>query len=105
MLNCLRYLGMHDMTVIKRMTLVEYHLRMEAYLLQKVDREYELHLQAWLNNQVKAEKKSGKSSKPVFKQFDDFFDYEERIAEVQGKKKESIIKDSTLSSLLRKANA
>lgn len=61
---------------------------MEAYLLQKVDREHELHLQAWLNNQVKAEKKVGKTSKPVFKEFKDFFDYEKRIADVTGKKVE-----------------
>lgn len=76
------------MTEIKRMTLVEYQLRIDAYRLQRVDREYDIHLQAWVNNQAKAEKKKGKKTVPFFKSFDSFYDYEKQIEEVTGKPKE-----------------
>lgn len=65
------------------MSLYEYRLRMEANVLKQVDREYELHLQAWLIREVKAEKMVGKSkAEAVYKRFDSFFDYNSRIAQV-----------------------
>lgn len=76
------------MLEIRRMTLAEYYLRIDAYKLQRVDREYDIHLQAWVNNQAKAEKKKGKNTVPYFKSFDKFYDYEKRIEEVTGKPKE-----------------
>lgn len=75
---------MRDVEVL---TLREYTLRMKAYQLQRVDREYEMHLQAWLNHQVTATKEQGKKQVPVFKKFGDFFDYEKRIKEVTQKKR------------------
>lgn len=77
---------MNDIEVIDRMTLYEYKLRMRAYRLKVVDDEYWIHLQAWVNREIKAEKKKGKDkSEPVYKRFSSFFDYEKRLSEVNGK--------------------
>lgn len=69
---------MSDFAEIDRMTLYEYEMRMKASDLRRVDREYEIHLQAWANWNVQAMKKSGKRKRvPVFKTFKQFFDYKE----------------------------
>lgn len=68
------------------MTLYEYELRMRAYRLKVVDDEYWIHLQAWVNREIKAEKRNGKGkSEPVYKRFNSFFDYEKRLQEASGK--------------------
>ncbi len=77
---------------IGRMTYYEYELRKRAYALAVVDEEYRIHRMAWVNREIKAEKKSGKNkSKPVYRRFKDFFDYEKMQEEVRnnlsGKKK------------------
>lgn len=62
------------------MTFYEYELRMKAYQLQMIDQEYRIHRLAWVNREVKAEKKTGKNkTKPVYSNFKDFFDYEKLI--------------------------
>lgn len=61
---------------------------MEAVRLKQVDMDYRNHLQAFLNFAVKAEKKSGKHSKPVFTKFKKFYDYEKEIAKATKKKAE-----------------
>jgi hypothetical protein len=79
----MRFLGMNDFAEIDRMTLYEYGLRMTAFRLRRADREYELHLQAWLNREIKAKKKSGKRKMvPVYGNFKQFFDYEKCINEI-----------------------
>ena len=84
--------------------LSEYQLRMKAYQLSRVDIEYELHLQARLNQQVQATKSKGKKTVAVFSTFNDFFNYEERVNEiVQPKPKE--MKRSKTELLLLKANS
>lgn len=67
------------------MTIPEYELLMEAVRLKQVDKDYRNHLQAFLNFAVKAEKKSGKKSKPIYDKFKLFYDYEAE----QGKVKNS----------------
>ena len=61
---------------------------MKAESLKRVDSEYEIHLQAWVSHQVKAEKKQGKKTVPVYEKFSQFFDYEKRINDVLKPKKE-----------------
>lgn len=74
---------MNDLAEINRMTLYEYSLRMTAFRLKRADREYEIHLQAWLNREIKAKKKSGKRKMiPVYENFKQFFDYEKYINEI-----------------------
>ena len=82
---------MRDFSEIDRMTLYEYEMRMTAFELQRVDREYEIHLQAWTNWNVRAMKKSGKKKRvPVFKKFRQFFDYQKRESEVLGHKRKGM---------------
>ncbi|HAM79603.1 hypothetical protein [Ornithinibacillus bavariensis] len=78
------------MQEIELLRLEEYFYRMEAYNLSRVDKERDMHLQAWLNNQVTFTKEQGKKQVPVFKRFEDFFDYEKRLNEVEGKKQGAI---------------
>ena len=55
----------------------EYELLMEAIRLKQVDKDYRNHLQAFLNFAVKAEKKVGRRSRPIFSRFNKFYNYEE----------------------------
>lgn len=61
---------------------------MQAANLRRVDADYRNHLQAFLNFVVKAEKRTGKSSKPVYRTFSDFYNYESEIDKATGKEKE-----------------
>lgn len=70
------------------MTLREYLIRMEAVRYKMVDDDLRIAKQAWFNQQVKAQKKKGKSHVSAFKTFKDFFDYEEQINKLSGKTKE-----------------
>ena len=72
---------------IEVLSLYEYQMRMKAYQLARVDKEYDMHLQAWLNHAVKATKEQGKKQVYVYKNFKDFFDYEKRIKEVEKPKR------------------
>lgn len=55
----------------------EYELLMEAVRLKQVDKDYRNHLQAFLNFAVKAEKKVGRRSRPIYSKFKKFYNYEE----------------------------
>lgn len=67
---------------------------MKAFHLARIDKEYDIALQAWLNHQAKATKTtgSGKNQKTmsVYKSFTDFFDYEKKIKEVKEPKSHSL---------------
>ena len=77
------------MLTAERMTFCEYKLRMKAYDLKMADEEYRMHKKAWLNREVKAEKRTGKGkSEPVYKKFKDFFDYEDLIKKIQGERRD-----------------
>lgn len=69
----MRYCSMYDQTLIGRITLRQYFLIMRAVQLKHVDDQRNLHIQAWLNNQVKATKQKGKKTVAYFKSFDEFF--------------------------------
>ena len=61
---------MHDFTEIDRMTMYEYCVRMKSHRLQQVDHEY-----------MQAMKKQGRKRVPVYKNFSQFFDYDEKVEE------------------------
>lgn len=86
------------------MSLLEYSLRMEAFRLQQVDKQNEMHLQAWLNNAAGATKEQGKKQVPVFKSYQDFFDYEKELKEVM-KERSSTKIDQKTRRLARLASA
>lgn len=70
------------------MTIPEYELLMEAVQLKQIDTDYRNHLQAFLNFAVKAEKKAGKGkTKPVYRKFKQFYDYEDEVQKITKKDK------------------
>ncbi|CCK20352.1 MAG: hypothetical protein ACTH6K_09045 [Lactococcus cremoris] len=87
------------------MTIADYEMLAKAHDLANVDKMMYIHLQAFLNRNVKAEKKTGKKSKPVFDKFNKFFDYEKAVNDVMNKSKnseETKPKFSGLGDLLKK---
>lgn len=90
-MNCFRYLDFKSFDEVDQLTVPEYNLLMKAVELKNVDTDCRLHMQAFLNFAVKAEKKVGKRrTKPVFQKFGKFYDYEREVQKVlknDGKKK------------------
>lgn len=79
---------------------------MKAYKLQRVDKEYDMHLQAWINQQVKATREQGKKQVPVFKKFTDFFDYEKNInAIIEPKVRQLNDKSKRMARIASRLNA
>lgn len=61
---------------------------MKAVELREADLDYRLHMQAFLNMQVKAKKKSGKfKEKFVFTTFEKFYNRQKIIDEIMNPKK------------------
>lgn len=65
-------------------------MRIKAFRLATVDKEYYMHMQAWLNHQVTATKKQGDKQIPAFKRFKDFYDYEKQIKAIEEPKEQKI---------------
>lgn len=103
-MNCFRYLGLKSFDEVDDLLLDEYLLLMKSYGLQRVDKEYDYHLQAWLSHQVQATEQRGKKSVPVYNNFKDFFDYEERVNEIL-KPEPKEVKRTNIELLLLKANS
>ena len=86
-----------------QLTIPEYALLMDAVRLRQVDADYRNHLQAFLNFQVKAEKKTGKNkTAPVFQKFKQFYDYEDELENVKNKGKEEESRFSGIGELLKR---
>lgn len=75
-MNCFRYLDMKTFDEIDHMLLKEYTMRLKAMSLSRVDKERDLHWQAYLNMVVQSTKERGKKQVPVYPTFKSFFDYE-----------------------------
>ena len=85
------------------MTIPEYNLLMEAARLKQIDLDYRNHLQAWLNFAVQAKKKAGKyKQKPVYKKFEQFYNYKEALKKKETKDKSEKSKFSGVGKLLKK---
>ncbi len=63
----------------------EYEAQMYAYGLKQVDKQYDMHIQAWINHQVTGTKKKGNKEEPTFKTFNEFFDYDKQIKQIEQK--------------------
>ena len=85
-----------------RLTLPEYELLMQGVRLKQVDTHYKLHLQAWLTFAAKAEKKSGKKTVPVYKRFEQFYDYEKELKKAHEITNEETSRFSGIGKLLKK---
>lgn len=88
------------------LTLPEYALLMKAHRLKRIDKEHDMHLQAWVNQSAKAMKEVGKKQVPVYKSFKEFFDYEKRLAEIEKPKKAKLTRNQKrMAELAAKVNA
>lgn len=65
-------------------------MKMKAYRLAQVDKDFEMHKQAWLNHLVTATEEKGKKQVPKFKHFKDFYDYEKALKETEQEEKEPL---------------
>ena len=88
-MTCFRYLGFNNLDQVDNITPYEYRLLMKSKELEIVDKHYELHLQAYLNMAASARKSVGKKIKPVYTNFNKFFDYQKELDRVMGIKKKS----------------
>ncbi|WP_433956996.1 hypothetical protein [Cytobacillus horneckiae] len=75
---------MYDIEVL---SLYEYSMRMKAFNLARIDKEHEMHQQAWINQKATATKKQGDKFIPVYKEFKDFYDFNARLRELEAPKK------------------
>lgn len=78
------------------MTPREYRLKSKAYELRRLDKERDIHLQAWINEAAKAKKKAGKGLKPKWSKFDQFFNFKQYEDAMLGR----VYKVSTISQRL-----
>lgn len=93
---------MYDVEV---MSLEEYSLQMQAYRLKQIDKERDMHLQAWLNHAVTATKEQGKKQVPVYKTFKEFYDYQKRLRGVEKPQTRVSANMRHMARIAAKANA
>ena len=68
-----------------------------------LDQDLHEHRQAFLNFAVQAEKKAGKGkTRPVYRNFRKFFDYDAELKKVKNKKEKNDGRFSGIGKLLRK---
>ncbi|MEI5991235.1 hypothetical protein A5881_002768 [Enterococcus termitis] len=70
------------------MTIPEYELRIKAHQLKRLDRHYDIHLQAWATVMAGQTKKG----KPVYRTFEKFFNYQKAEDKILGKQYSSVSK-------------
>lgn len=56
----------------------------KAYRIRMADAAYQSAMQAWNNQEVKRTKGSGRSVRPLYEHFSDFFDYENELSAALG---------------------
>ncbi len=62
----------------------EYLLLMKTSALKELNRERDIHLLAYLTEIAKQRKKQGKNLVPVYKTFEDFYDYKQKRKQLLG---------------------
>lgn len=73
--------------------------------MRRVDKELDMHRQAWLYHQAGGKKAQGKKTVPMYKTFKDFFDYDKEVARVEGKPASSLSdKHRRMAQLAAQAN-
>ncbi len=95
----LAHFGMNDLGEIGRMTMYEFRLRKQAYLVKYLEEEERLHLQAFANRAVKAT--NSKGDQYIFPDFKKFYDSEKRRKEVLGDKEKRAISSALLARARR----
>lgn len=94
------------MQEIETLTVREYTLLMKAHRFHRVDREHDMHMEAWLHRAAGATKQVGQKEVGLYKKFKDFFDYEARVKEIEAPKKPKLSKEhKRMARLAAKANS
>ena len=102
-MNCFRYLGFTSFDQVDQLTIAQYEIMMEALELRMLDQNFYEHRQAFLNFAVQAEKKIGKGkTKPVYRSFQQFFDYDEELEKLKDRRKKKKSRFSGIGKLLQK---
>lgn len=70
-----------------RTTLEEFEIYNMAYAIQQEDKRLNSAIQAWFNQSVKAQKGRGKSTRPAFKNFNEFYDHQKEFDRIFQKNK------------------
>jgi hypothetical protein len=99
----MRYCEIFDPVRLGRITLKQYTLMMKAVRLRLLDKERDIHAQAWLNVQAKATKQRGKKIVPYFNSFDEFFK-PQGDAGYTPERRQKAEKQNQLKELMLKAN-
>ena len=87
------------MREIECMPLWEYAIRMKAHNLKRIDIEYDIHLQAWVNNKARATKERGKKIISYYERFKEFYDKDTEERKILGYHKDE--KQQTLEERLK----
>lgn len=87
-INCFRYFGFTSFSQVDSLTITQYEIMAEALELRMLDESLHEHRQAFLNYAAQAEKPAGKGkTRPVYRKFQQFFDYEQELRKLMSKKK------------------
>lgn len=87
-IDCFRYFDFKNLNEVDNLTIPEYKMLVKAYEYKTVDRNYYIHFLAFLNFAVQAQRSAGKGkTKPVYKRFSKFFNYEKEIKRVEEREK------------------
>ena len=101
-INCFRYLGFTSFSQVDQLTIAQCDILMEAVDLMMLDRGFHEHRQAFLNLAVQAQKKAGKGkTRPVYRRFQQFFDYDRELAKVKNRRKKKKSRFSGIGKLLK----
>ena len=102
-INCFRYLGFTSFDQVDQLTIAQYEIMMDALDLRMLDQDLHEHRQAFLYLAVQAQKKAGKGkTRPVYRRFKQFFDYDSELAKIKNKKKKKKSRFSGIGKLLKK---
>ena len=101
-INCFRYLGFTSFEQVDQLTIPQYEILMEAMELRMLDDSLREHRQAFLNLAVQAQKKAGKGkTRPVYRRFKQFFDYDRELAKVKNRRKKKESRFFRIGKLLK----
>ena len=65
-----------------RTTLVEYEVYNTAYAIKQEDIRFNSAIQAWYNQTVQATKGKGKSTRPAYRSFNEFYNHKEEFSKI-----------------------
>lgn len=86
------------------MLVPEYTLRMETQSLNQLEKQRDIHYQAYLNHAVTATEQRGKKEYPKYPTFKKFFDYDKQKEKLLGKNSKKEDKHKNIKQLILIAN-